>query len=182
MAEFSSHFDPQLVELYYQFGRYLLISSSRPGTQPANLQGIWNPQLYPPWDSKYTVNINTEMNYWPAEPTNLAELHQPLFDLIREVSETGSDAARQMYGADGWMLHHNTDIWRITGPVDGLFMVCGRWAARGSRNIFGNTFSTVVTWRSPRCLSHSEGAAASTATRCSANQPMAGGWFVPHVS
>ncbi len=130
VAEFSGHFDPQLVELYYQFGRYLLISSSRPGTQPANLQGIWNPQLYPPWDSKYTVNINTEMNYWPAEPTNLAELHQPLFDLIREVSETGSDAARQMYGADGWMLHHNTDIWRITGPVDGAFY--GMWPMGGA--------------------------------------------------
>lgn len=122
--------DPQLVSLYYQFGRYLLISSSRPGGQPANLQGIWNDQLTPPWDSKYTVNINTEMNYWPAEVTNLTELHEPLIKMIRELSETGRQTAKDMYGARGWVLHHNTDIWRINGPIDGSYW--GMWPMGGS--------------------------------------------------
>jgi alpha-L-fucosidase 2 len=119
IREFSVRHDPALVALYFQFGRYLLISSSQPGTQPANLQGIWNPHTTPPWDSKYTLNINAEMNYWPSEITNLSELHEPFIKLIRELSATGRDAAREMYGADGWVAHHNTDIWRISGAVDG---------------------------------------------------------------
>lgn len=130
IAEFAKENDPQLVSLYFQFGRYLLISSSRPGTQPANLQGIWNGSNSPPWDSKYTVNINTEMNYWPAEVTNLAEMHGPLFDMLKDLSETGKQTASEMYGARGWMMHHNTDIWRITGPVDGAFY--GMWPMGGA--------------------------------------------------
>ena len=130
IADFATANDPQLVSLYFQFGRYLLISSSYPGTQPANLQGIWNHLISPPWDSKYTININTEMNYWPAEVTNLSEMHQPLFSMIKDLSETGKEAAKQMYGARGWMLHHNTDIWRITGPVDGAFY--GMWPMGGA--------------------------------------------------
>ena len=110
--------DPGLVGLYVQYGRYLMISSSRPGTQPANLQGIWNQDLKPPWESKYTLNINAEMNYWPAELTNLSECHQPLFGLIEECAETGEKTARVHYGADGWVVHHNTDIWRGTAPIN----------------------------------------------------------------
>lgn len=125
IEQFAKGNDPQLVALCYQFGRYLLISSSQPGGQPANLQGIWNNQLYPPWDSKYTVNINTEMNYWLSEPTNLSELNEPLIQMIRELSITGRKTAKEMYGANGWVLHHNTDIWRITAPVDGAFW--GMW-------------------------------------------------------
>ncbi len=131
VKKFGEHFDPQLAALYFQFGRYLLISSSQPGGQPANLQGIWNDRLFPSWDSKYTVNINAEMNYWPAETTNLSELHEPFLQLIREVSETGKETARKMYDADGWVLHHNTDIWRITGPVDkapsGMWPTAAAW-------------------------------------------------------
>jgi alpha-L-fucosidase 2 len=125
LAEFSEANDPQLVALYFQFGRYLLISSSRPGGQPANLQGIWNKELFPPWDSKYTVNINTEMNYWPSEVTNLAELNEPLVEMIKELSKSGKKTAMDMYSSKGWIVHHNTDIWRITGPVDGAFW--GMW-------------------------------------------------------
>ena len=130
LANFAEGNDPQLVALYFQFGRYLLISSSQPGTQPANLQGIWNRHLNPPWDSKYTVNINAEMNYWPAEPTNLSELHEPLFNLVREISQTGRESADSMYGARGWNIHHNTDIWRISGVVDGGFY--GLWPNGGA--------------------------------------------------
>ncbi|MCW0481322.1 glycoside hydrolase family 95 protein [Gaoshiqia sediminis] len=130
IADFATGNDPQLVSLYFQFGRYLLISSSRPGTQPANLQGIWNDKLFPSWDSKYTVNINTEMNYWPAEVTNLPEMHEPLFSMLKDLSETGQQSARDMYGARGWMMHHNTDIWRITGIVDGAFY--GMWPMGGA--------------------------------------------------
>jgi len=130
VADFANANDPQLVSLYFQFGRYLLISSSRPGNQPANLQGIWNYQMKPPWDSKYTININTEMNYWPAEVTNLPEMHQPLFSMIRDISQTGQETAREMYGARGWVTHHNTDLWRITGPVDGAFY--GMWPMGGA--------------------------------------------------
>jgi alpha-L-fucosidase 2 len=111
--------DPGLAALLFQYGRYLLIASSRPGGQPANLQGIWNESNSPPWNSKWTVNINTEMNYWLAEPTNLAELSEPLFDLIRDVSQTGVATARNWYDASGWVLHHNTDVWRGTAPIDG---------------------------------------------------------------
>lgn len=118
IREFAKRHDPALVALYFQFGRYLLISSSQPGTQAANLQGIWNDKSLPPWDSKYTLNINLEMNYWPSEVTQLTELNEPLISLIRELSETGRDAARQMYDARGWMAHHNTDIWRIAGAID----------------------------------------------------------------
>lgn len=123
--------DPHLAALYFQFGRYLLIAGSRPGTQPANLQGIWNDRLDPPWGSKYTVNINTEMNYWPAEITNLSELHEPLFDLIEEVAETGRRTAKEHYGARGWVLHHNTDLWRGTAPINavdhGIWVTGGAW-------------------------------------------------------
>lgn len=110
--------DPQLEALYFQFGRYLLISSSRPGGQPANLQGLWNQDIHPAWDSKYTVNINTEMNYWPAEVANLAECHQPLFDLIERLVEPGKKTAQAMYGCRGFVTHHNTDIWADTCPTD----------------------------------------------------------------
>jgi alpha-L-fucosidase 2 len=130
IAEFAAGNDPQLVALYFQFGRYLLISSSQPGTQPANLQGKWNDKMNPPWDSKYTININTEMNYWPAEVTNLAELHQPLFNMIKDLSVTGRESASKMYHARGWNAHHNTDLWRISGPVDGGFY--GMWPTGGA--------------------------------------------------
>ena len=123
--------DPQLAALYFQFGRYLLIASSRPGTQPANLQGIWNDQLQPPWESKWTVNINTEMNYWPVEVTNLSECHEPLFDMLADVAVTGRKTAEAHYGARGWVLHHNTDLWRGTAPINasdhGIWVTGGAW-------------------------------------------------------
>jgi alpha-L-fucosidase 2 len=118
IQNFAKTNDAHLVATYYKFGRYLLICASQPGGQAANLQGIWNDKMFPSWDSKYTTNINLEMNYWPAEVTNLTELNEPLFRLTKEVSESGHETAKIMYGADGWVLHHNTDIWRITGPVD----------------------------------------------------------------
>lgn len=131
IAGFSQGNDPALAALMFQYGRYLLISSSQPGGQPANLQGIWNHQLNAPWDGKYTININTEMNYWPAEVTNLSETHEPLFDLVQDLSVTGRETARTMYGCNGWVAHHNTDIWRVTGPVDkafyGTWLVGGAW-------------------------------------------------------
>ena len=130
LADFAKGNDPQFVELYFQFGRYLLISASRPGGQPANLQGIWTDQLAPAWDSKYTVNINTEMNYWPSEITNMTEMNEPLIQMVRELSETGKQTARDMYGARGWVLHHNTDIWRINGPIDGA--TWGMWPMGGA--------------------------------------------------
>ncbi|MCF2446903.1 glycoside hydrolase family 95 protein [Dyadobacter sp. CY345] len=127
IEKFAGGNDPGLVSLYFQFGRYLLISSSQPAQngmpvgQVANLQGIWNQEMRPPWGSKYTININTEMNYWPAEVTNLTEMHDPLVQMIKELSVTGQQTAKEMYGANGWVAHHNTDIWRITGPVDPIF-------------------------------------------------------------
>ena len=130
IAKFATADDPQLAALYFQFGRYLLISSSRPGTQPANLQGIWNESMSPPWGSKYTININTEMNYWPAEPTNLAELTEPLVKMVSELTETGARTARVHYGARGWVAHHNTDLWRATGPIDGPQY--GMWPTGGA--------------------------------------------------
>lgn len=130
IRNFSKQFDPQMSALYFQFGRYLLISSSQPGGQPANLQGIWNDMLSPPWDSKYTTNINAEMNYWPAEVTNLSEMHEPFIQMAKELSVTGQETAKMMYGANGWVLHHNTDIWRITGPVD--FATSGMWPTGGA--------------------------------------------------
>lgn len=130
LRNFNSTDDPQLVSLYFQYGRYLLICSSRPGNQPANLQGKWNDRVNPPWDSKYTININTEMNYWPSELTSLSELSEPLFKMIRELSVSGQESARRMYDARGWVVHHNTDIWRMTGPVDGGFY--GMWPMGGA--------------------------------------------------
>lgn len=129
LKAFATGNDPQLVALYYQFGRYLLISASQPGGQPATLQGLWNNKLFPPWDSKYTININTEMNYWPAEKANLSEMGQPLFAMIKDLSVMGAQTAKIMYGARGWMAHHNTDIWRSTGAVDGAFW--GLWSNGG---------------------------------------------------
>ena len=123
--------DLDMVSLMMQYGRYLLISSSQPGGQPANLQGVWNDKMNAPWDSKYTININAEMNYWPALVGNLAETQDPLFEMTRELSETGTKTAREMYGCKGWVAHHNTDLWRIAGPVDGtpwgMFPTGGAW-------------------------------------------------------
>lgn len=130
LKNFRNVNDPGLVTLYYQYGRYLLISSSQPGGQPANLQGIWNNKMRPPWDSKYTININAQMNYWPAEKTNLSELHEPFLKMVQELSQTGQQTAKDMYGARGWMAHHNTDIWRATGAIDGAFW--GMWIAGGA--------------------------------------------------
>lgn len=131
LIDFSANDDAHLVSLYFNYGRYLLISTSQPGTQPPNLQGIWNNKMSPPWDCKYTLNINAEMNYWPAEVTNLSDLHEPFFRMIKDLSITGKEAARQLYKARGWVVHHNTDIWRITGPVDlsfyGLWPMGGAW-------------------------------------------------------
>ena len=121
LAKFTGSRDMGMVALLFNYGRYLLISSSQPGGQPANLQGVWNDKRDAPWDSKYTININAEMNYWPSEVCNLQETTGPLFDMIRDLSETGAITARQMYGCRGWMAHHNTDLWRIAGPVDGAF-------------------------------------------------------------
>lgn len=130
LKNFAATADPQLAALYFQYGRYLLIASSAPGGQPANLQGIWNDKMDPPWDSKYTININTEMNYWPADPTNLPEMQEPLITMVKELSQAGQETARVMYGAGGWVTHHNTDLWRITGPVDDIFY--GMWPMGGA--------------------------------------------------
>lgn len=130
IRRFNEGKDVSLAALMFQYGRYLLISSSQPGGQAANLQGIWNDNLQTPWDGKYTININTEMNYWPAEVTNLTETHQPLFNLIKDLSQTGQETARVMYGANGWVAHHNTDLWRCTGPVDNAFY--GTWPNGGA--------------------------------------------------
>lgn len=125
--------DLGMVALLFNYGRYLLIASSQPGGQAANLQGIWNRDVNAAWDSKYTININTEMNYWPAEVCNLTEMNEPLFSLIKDLSVTGKQTARQMYDCGGWMAHHNTDIWRIAGPIDGaawgMFPNGGAWLA-----------------------------------------------------
>jgi alpha-L-fucosidase 2 len=130
VRRFAEGNDPQLAALYYQYGRYLLISSSRPGGQPANLQGIWNDSKTPPWQSKYTININTEMNYWPAESGNLAECAQPLMAMVNDLTVTGARTAREMYGAKGWVAHHNTDLWRATAPID--FADAGMWPSGGA--------------------------------------------------
>jgi len=126
--------DPSLEALYFQYGRYLLLASSRPGTQPANLQGIWNPHVQPPWFSDYTVNINTEMNYWPAEVCNLSECHEPLFAMLGELAESGARTARIHYGCRGWTAHHNVDLWRMSTPSDGsaswaFWPMGGAWLA-----------------------------------------------------
>ncbi|TDC19326.1 glycoside hydrolase family 95 protein [Streptomyces sp. 8K308] len=130
VANFAGGNDPQLVTLFFQFGRYLLISCSRPGSQPANLQGIWNDALRPPWSSKYTININTEMNYWPAGPANLVELMEPVLRMVDDLAVTGARTARTQYGAGGWVCHHNTDGWRGTAPVDGALW--GMWQTGGA--------------------------------------------------
>jgi alpha-L-fucosidase 2 len=122
--------DPELAALYFQYGRYLLIGSSRPGGQPANLQGLWNDSLSPPWGGKYTININTEMNYWPAEPTNLGECLEPLVAMVKDLAETGAHTARVQYGARGWVVHHNTDLWRASAPIDGA--TWGMWPTGGA--------------------------------------------------
>ena len=123
--------DPSFAALYVQYGRYLLISSSRPGTRPANLQGIWNDLINPPWGSKYTTNINAQMNYWPAELLNLSPMHEPLFDMISELAVTGKQTAKDHYNAPGWVLHHNTDLWRGTAPINaanhGIWQTGGAW-------------------------------------------------------
>jgi alpha-L-fucosidase 2 len=127
----SSQLDLDLVALMMQYGRYLLISSSQPGGQAANLQGVWNNSVNAPWDSKYTININAEMNYWPALIGNIAETQEPLFSMIRDLSETGAETAKTMYHCRGWVAHHNTDLWRIAGPIDGtpwgMFPTGGAW-------------------------------------------------------
>ena len=129
----NSRKDLSMNVLSYQFGRYLLISGSRPGGQPLTLQGLWNDRARPSWDSKYTININTEMNYWPADVTNLSETQEPLFDMLRDLSVTGREAASKMYNSRGWMTHHNTDLFRMTGMIDGAFVGCwpsgGAWLA-----------------------------------------------------
>jgi len=135
LAYKQHHDDPQLEALYLQYGRYLLICSSRPGTQPAHLQGIWNPHIQPPWFSDYTTNINTEMNYWPAEVCNLSECHEPLFDMIADLSKTGSRTAYIHYGCRGWATHHNVDLWRMSTPTDGdaswaFWPMAGVWLVR----------------------------------------------------
>lgn len=131
LKKFDGMNDPNLAALCFQFGRYLLISSSRPGTQPANLQGIWNQSMNPSWDSKYTTNINLEMNYWPAEVANLSECAEPLFTMIKELTDQGSEVAREHYGARGWVFHQNTDLWRVAAPMDGpdwgAFATGGAW-------------------------------------------------------
>lgn len=131
MSRLDSLSDPSLASLCYQFGRYLLISSSRPGTQPANLQGIWNQDMNPSWDSKYTTNINTQMNYWAVESANLSECLEPFTKMVEELTDQGTQVARESYGANGWVMHQNTDIWRVAAPMDGptwgTFAVGGAW-------------------------------------------------------
>ncbi len=131
IAHYADGNDPQLAALFFQYGRYLLIASSRPGAQPANLQGVWNDSLAPSWESKYTTNINTEMNYWPAEVCNLSECHEALFNALDEVVQSGRRTARVHYGARGWVLHHNFDLWRGTAPINnsnhGIWPVGGAW-------------------------------------------------------
>ncbi|MEE7561093.1 glycoside hydrolase family 95 protein, partial [Xanthomonas sp. Kuri4-2] len=131
VRRFAEGHDPGLAALYHQYGRYLLICSSRPGSQPANLQGVWNDLMAPPWESKYTININTEMNYWPSEPNALDECVAPLEAMLFDLARTGAHTARAMYGAPGWVVHNNTDLWRQAGPIDGaqwsLWPLGGVW-------------------------------------------------------
>src|SRR5262249_52855098 len=134
IARFGNDQDPALATLYFQFGRYLMIAGSRPGGQPLNLQGLWNPHVIPPWASAYTTNINAQMNYWPAEATNLSECHEPLFRMIRELRVTGSQAARQVYRRRG-VEHHNTTIWGDAQRVNNVarlsfWRMGGAWFCR----------------------------------------------------
>ena len=130
IARHANTDDPQFSALLFQYGRYLLISSSRPGTQPANLQGIWNDSLTPAWDSKYTINANLPMNYWPADTTNLSECYEPVFAMLEDLAVSGARTARVQYDAGGWVAHHNTDAWRGTSVVDGAFW--GMWQTGGA--------------------------------------------------
>jgi alpha-L-fucosidase 2 len=134
IANSAQQNDPALAALYFQYARYLLICSSRPGSQPANLQGIWNDSTSPPWGSKYTININTQMNYWPAEPLNLPECVEPLIAMVKDLAVTGARTAKEMYGAGGWVCHHNTDLWRATAPIDGpnwgIWPTGGAWLCK----------------------------------------------------
>jgi alpha-L-fucosidase 2 len=130
IANFDSGKDPQFAVLYFQFARYLLISSSQPGGQPANLQGIWNDSMNPPWQSKYTININTEMNYWPVDTANLGDCIDPLTKMVLDLAQTGQRTAKIEYGARGWVAHHNTDLWRATAPIDGPQY--GMWPSGGA--------------------------------------------------
>jgi alpha-L-fucosidase 2 len=131
MSEYALEADPCLASLCYNFARYVLIASSREGTQPANLQGIWNEDMNPSWDSKYTTNINTEMNYWPVETGNLPECAEPLITMVKELTDQGAEVAREHYGAGGWVFHQNTDLWRVAAPMDGpcwgTFTTGGAW-------------------------------------------------------
>ena len=134
ILDFQKADDPHLAALVFQYGRYLLIASSRPGSQPANLQGLWNDRLAPPWESKYTTNINFEMNYWPAEVCNLSECHEPMFSLIEDCAVTGALVAKKHYNNKGWVLHHNTDIWRGAAPINasnhGIWIPGGAWMSQ----------------------------------------------------
>ncbi len=130
IAAVPGHADAALAALYVQYARYLLLSCSRPGSQPANLQGLWNEGLYPPWEGKYTININTEMNYWPAGPANIGECVEPLLKMTEELAVTGARTARDSYGASGWVAHHNTDLWRAAAPIDGALW--GMWPMGGA--------------------------------------------------
>jgi len=143
VERFAEQDDPALAALYFQFGRYLLIASSRPGSQPANLQGIWNDMLDPPWGSRWTTNINLQMNYWPAQVTALPELIEPLVHMLTELAHTGARTARQMYNAPGWVLHHNTDVWRQTSAADGAKW--GLWPD-GRRMAFAAPVGTLGIW------------------------------------
>jgi alpha-L-fucosidase 2 len=129
IRDFKDGGDPQLAALYFQYGRYLLISSSQPKGQPANLQGVWNDTLVPPWNADHTLDINAEMNYWPSDVTNLAEMSGPMVEMVKELSETGQQTARDMYGAKGWVVHHVTDIWRSSGVFGGSW---GVWPVGGA--------------------------------------------------
>jgi alpha-L-fucosidase 2 len=152
LKAFATTPDPSLVAQYFQFGRYLLVSCSQPGCQPANLQGKWNNSLNPAWKCRYTTNINTEMNYWPAETTALPEMAEPLFDMINDLTVIGSETARNMYGCRGWMLHHNTDLWRMTGAVDkaysGMWPTCNAWLCQHlwEHYIFNGDKSFLTRW------------------------------------
>jgi alpha-L-fucosidase 2 len=130
IASAESQPDPTLAALYVQYARYLLLSCSRPGSEPANLQGLWNEGTNPPWGGKYTININTQMNYWPAGPANLGECFEPVLRMVEGLAVTGAVTARKAYGARGWVTHHNTDLWRASAPIDGPLW--GIWPTGGA--------------------------------------------------
>jgi alpha-L-fucosidase 2 len=156
MAYLKGDYDPKLETLYYQYGRYLLISSSHtalpgiPAGPPANLQGTWNKEMRAPWSSNYTININTQMNYWPVEVANLSEMHTPLLSWIKDLSQTGKLTAKEFYGAKRWVAQHNSDIWGQSNPVRNLgtailYGPTGIWVQTGFVSIFGNITAFRVT-------------------------------------